>query len=390
MSAEAGALAAASRRAGWTSVAADLLSLTKPRITLMVLVTSAAGYLLGARSTAGAPGLLEALIGIALVCGGTSALNQVLERDVDARMARTRRRPLPDGRLSPAVAMAFSLALAAGGVLYLAVAVNLLTAALGALALIVYDFAYTPLKRVGSLAILVGAVPGALPAVGGWSAATGELGPGAITLFAILFLWQLPHFLALGWLYREDYRRAGLRTLSVADPCGARTGRQAVSYSLALLPVSLIPAVLGLGGAVYALGAVALGTAYLTSALRFALQADVRRARGLFRASLVYLPALLLLLTFDPGAGSAVAASVAGAGELLACPGCIQGSSPELSQGFFWGMVLLMAAPAFLLVVIGGGLVHTYRRAMREEVERLLEEAVGETGRALRAREDAP
>lgn len=267
----------------------------------MVLVTSAAGFLLGARSGAVTAGLIHTLAGVALVAAGTSGLNQVLERDVDGRMARTRRRPLPAGRLGPWPAGAFSAALAVAGVLYLGLAVNLLTAGLAAAALLVYDFVYTPLKRVGSLATLVGAVPGALPVVGGWTAATGRWGPEAWALFAILFLWQLPHFLALAWLYREDYRRAGLRMLTVSDPSGLRTRRQAVSYAVALLPVSLVPAVLGLGGAAYAVGALALGATYTGSAVRFAARGDVRGATGLFRTSLVYLPALLLLLAFDPG-----------------------------------------------------------------------------------------
>ncbi|MFO7587956.1 MAG: heme o synthase [Gemmatimonadota bacterium] len=282
---------------------ADLFHLTKPRITLMVLVSAAAAFVLASGGRPEPLPMLAAMFGIGLVAGGTSALNQLIERDVDARMERTRRRPLPTGRVTPAAAAAFSLTISLAGVAFLAAVVNPLTALLAAIALASYVLVYTPLKRVSSLSTLVGAVPGALPIMGGWTAATGELAPGAWALFGILFFWQLPHFLALAWLFREDYRRGGLRMLGVADPTGRQTTSQAVLYALALVPTSLLPVVLGLSGPAYALVALALSLAYVGSAIRFWIRADVPTARGLFRTSLLYLPLLLLLLSFDRGGG---------------------------------------------------------------------------------------
>jgi protoheme IX farnesyltransferase len=277
----------------------DLVSLTKPRITLMVLISAGAGFLLGSAGRARPLELLLTALGIGLVAGGTSALNMVLERDVDALMRRTRGRALPAGRVTPGVAALFSVAVSLAGIAVLAVFVNLLTALLAAVALVSYVAVYTPLKRVSSLSTLVGAVPGALPIMGGWTAATGTLDPGAWALFGILFFWQLPHFLALAWLYRDDYQRGGLRMLGVFDPEGRQTRQQSVLYALALVPVSLLPVLLGLTGTVYPVAALALTGAYVASALRFAVRADSPTARGLFRVSLVYLPLLLMLLTLD-------------------------------------------------------------------------------------------
>ena len=279
----------------------DLFSLTKPRITFMVLMSSGAAYLLGSAGSFDPLAMLVAMLGIALVAGGSSALNQVVERDVDSLMDRTRGRPLPAGRVTPGVAATFSLALAGAGILLLALAVNILTALLAAIALASYVLLYTPLKRVSSLSTLVGAVPGALPIVGGWTAATGELGPGAWALFGILFFWQLPHFLALAWLYREDYARGGLRMLSVEDPSGASSGHQSVLYAAALVPTSLLPAVLGLTGPAYAAVALTLSVAYLVSALHFARRVNTATARRLFGVSLLYLPLVLGLLAIDRG-----------------------------------------------------------------------------------------
>lgn len=282
-----------------TPGAADYVALTKPRITCLVLVTAAAGFYLG---SPGVPDLVllgHALLGIALVAGGTNAMNQVLERDVDARMARTRRRPLPAGRLGTTQAALFAGVLAVAGTAYLAIAVNGLTALLAGLTFLVYDLAYTPLKRLHSVATLVGAIPGALPIVGGWTAARGALGPGAWALFAILFFWQLPHFLALAWLFRDDYRRAGLRMLTVEDPSGRATRHQAIVYCLTLVPVSLLPVPLGLAGVAYFWGALALSLLFTAWAVRFALRPAAATARGLFRYSILYLPALLSLLVVD-------------------------------------------------------------------------------------------
>jgi protoheme IX farnesyltransferase len=280
---------------------ADLFELTKPRITLMVLVSSAAGFVIASGGRPDAVRLLLTLVGIGLVAGGTSALNQLLERDVDARMERTRNRPLPTGRVTPPAAATFSASISLAGIALLGFAVNPLTALLAAIALLSYVLVYTPLKQVSSLSTLVGAIPGALPIMGGWTAARAELGPGAWALFGIMFFWQLPHFLALAWLFKEDYRRGGLRMLGVSDPSGEQTRTQAVLFALALIPASLLPALLGLSGAVYGLLAIALGLAYLFAALRFWSRADSPSARRLFRTSLVYLPILLLVLSFDPG-----------------------------------------------------------------------------------------
>ncbi|MCL7958334.1 MAG: heme o synthase [marine benthic group bacterium] len=283
---------------------ADLLQLTKPRITTMVLVSSAAGFVIASGGHPDPGLLLLTMVGIGLVAGGTSALNQLIERDVDARMERTRNRPLPTGRVTPRAAGFFSAAISLAGIGLLAVAVNTLTALLASIALLSYVLVYTPLKRVSSLSTLVGAIPGALPIMGGWTAARGELGPGAWALFGIMFFWQLPHFLALAWMFREDYQRGGLRMLGVTDPSGEQTRTQAVLYALALIPASLLPAILGLSGALYGLLAIGLGVAYLVAALRFWSRADSPSAQRLFRTSLVYLPVLLLVLSFDPGAGS--------------------------------------------------------------------------------------
>ncbi len=274
------------------------LELTKPRITALVLVSAAAGFLLGAASFDVAV-FAHTMFGIALVAAGTSAMNQVLERDVDALMRRTRSRPLPAGRIGTLPAAVFSGVLAAAGIAWLGVTVNLITAVLAALTFISYDFVYTPLKRVHSLSTVIGAVPGALPILGGWTAATGALGPGGWALFGILFVWQLPHFLALAWLLRDDYEAAGLRMLSVGDPRGRQTRRQTLLYTLTLIPVSLMPSVLGLAGPVYFVGALGLGGAFLWAALQFGREASGPRARRLFRASILYLPLLMAILVMD-------------------------------------------------------------------------------------------
>ena len=268
----------------------------------MVLVSSAAGFVIGSSGRPDPLLLLATLLGNGLVAGGSSALNQLLERDIDALMERTKERPLPTGRVTPGAAVAFAGAISLVGIVLLALVVNPLTALLAAIAFLSYVLLYTPLKRVSSLSTLVGAIPGALPIMGGWSAARGELGPGAWALFGILFFWQLPHFLALAWLFREDYRRGGLQMLGVTDPTGHQTRSQAVLYALALIPASLLPALLGLSGPLYAFVALSLGLGYLAAAVRFWLHADSPTARGLFRTSLVYLPLLLILLSFDSGA----------------------------------------------------------------------------------------
>ncbi|HEX9669921.1 MAG TPA: heme o synthase [Thermoanaerobaculia bacterium] len=279
---------------------ADLVELTKPGITLMVVLTAGLGFLL-ARGEARLPWLLlvHTLAGTGLVSAGASALNHVLEREVDARMRRTAERPLPAGRLDPDVALLFGVGLAVAGLLELALAVNLLTALLGALALAGYVFAYTPLKRVSSLNTVVGAVPGAIPPLMGWAAVRDGLDPGAWALFGILFLWQMPHFLAIAWLCRADYASAGLPMLTVHDPEGSRTARQVLLYGAALVPISLLPAVQGLLGVPYFLGALVLGLAYLGFGVDFARRRSTPAARRLMLASILYLPALLAVMLVD-------------------------------------------------------------------------------------------
>ena len=275
------------------------LELTKPRITQLVLLTAAAGFYLGAPGGVDLRLLAHTLVGVALVAAGTNAFNQVRERDVDARMRRTQGRPLPSGRVSPRAAGWFAGVISVTGVVYLVVAVNRLTAALAAVTLVSYVLLYTPLKRRTTLNTLIGAVPGALPIVGGWTAAGGALGPAVAALFWILFLWQLPHFLALAWIYREDYRRGGLRMVSVSDPAGHETARLALLYAVALVPVSLVPALLGVTGALYFYGALALGLGYAGAAVALGRAVTTARAWRVFLASIVYLPALLTLMVLD-------------------------------------------------------------------------------------------
>ena len=279
------------------SRASDFVELAKPRITSLVLVTAAVGFAVGGQGRFDALAFLVFMAGTAFLCGGASALNQYLERGTDALMERTRRRPIPAGRLRPEEALVFGLALSAGGLVLLAF-VNPLTLLLGAASLLSYVLAYTPLKRVTSLCTVVGAVPGALPPLMGWAASRGSLGPAGWGLFAILFLWQLPHFLAIGWLYREDYARGGFPMLAVTDKDGASTGRQAVLYATALLPATLAAGLLASAGAGYLWGALILGLAFLGCAAGFAWKRTVGSARRLFLASVLYLPLVLGLMVF--------------------------------------------------------------------------------------------
>jgi len=278
--------------------AADFAELTKPRITSLVLVTAAVGYAVGTLGTFSILRFVLFMAGTALLCAGASALNQFAERDTDARMVRTSRRPLPAGRLRPDEALSFGLVLSAAGLAMLAF-VNPLTLLLGAASLASYVLAYTPLKRVTSLSTVVGAVPGALPPLMGWAAARESLGPAGWGLFAILFLWQLPHFLAIGWLYRDDYARGGFPMLTVTDRDGSSTGRQAVLYATALLPVTLAAGLLAAAGKGYLWGALLLGVAFLGCAMLFAWDRSTAAARRLFFASVLYLPLLLGLMVFD-------------------------------------------------------------------------------------------
>jgi protoheme IX farnesyltransferase len=280
---------------------ADFVTLTKPRITFLVVLTTLVGFLAAAaRGSSGAMDvarLLETLAGTALVAGAASALNQWAEREADGLMRRTLRRPIPAGRLAPRESAVFGIALGAAGLAYLAVAVGGLASFLAAATAASYLLVYTPLKKVTSLATVVGAVPGAIPPLIGWAAARGRLDAGAWVLFLILFFWQMPHFLALAALYRRDYARAGFRVLPVMDPGGASTARQSVLYALALLVVSLMPTLVGMAGPLYFFGALGLGIGFLASGARFALRPESHaHAARLFRYSLLYLPALCLLM----------------------------------------------------------------------------------------------
>jgi len=277
------------------------VALTKPRITVMVLVTVATGYVLGDAGPIDPVRLLLAMVGTAMVAGGASVWNQVLERDRDARMRRTLNRPIPSGKVSPAEATVFGSALAVAGVVTLALGANVLASAVALATFLLYVVVYTPLKPITSLNTAVGAIPGALPPVIGWAAASGRLGIEPWALFLIVFLWQFPHFLAIAWIHREDYARGGHKMLPNLDPDGAMTGRQAMWHALELLPAGLIPALpfVGLGGPWYFAGALLLGGYYLYHAVRFWLDVNDRTARKLLKASFLYLPAILILLLID-------------------------------------------------------------------------------------------
>jgi protoheme IX farnesyltransferase len=278
---------------------ADYVELTKPRVNAMVLVTTGVGYYLG---SAGRPlllPLLYTLAGTGLAAAGTLALNQFMERDVDGKMERTRHRPLPDGRLRPAEALVLGLVLLVIGLAVLARGADPLAALVTAGIAVTYLLLYTPLKPVTSLCSIVGAVPGALPPVVGWAAARGELGLEPWILFAIMFLWQIPHSLAIGRMYREDYARGGIRVLPVVDRDGRSTGTQVVSNCLALLPVALLPTLVGLAGSLYFLVALVLGVGFLWSAIGLARTGSAADARRLLFASLIYLPLLLGVMALD-------------------------------------------------------------------------------------------
>ncbi|HLQ76831.1 MAG TPA: heme o synthase [Terriglobia bacterium] len=275
--------------------AADFLELTKPRITLMVLITTLVGFYMGSEGSLQLTMLFNTIIGTALVAAGASALNQYLERDLDARMLRTRNRPLPEGRVLPNEALLFSVALAVTGVTYLTIFVNGITGALGALTLAAYIFVYTPLKTRTAFCTLVGALPGAVPPLMGWTAARGDMDGVALSLFAILFLWQMPHFFAIAWIFTEDYARGGF----VMHSSGVNTGRQIILYCCALIPVSLLPTLFGATGTTYLYGALLLGFIYLGYGSAVAMFRSNTHAHRLLRISVLYLPALLVLMMFD-------------------------------------------------------------------------------------------
>lgn len=277
----------------------DFVALTKPRLNVLVVVTTLGGLYLAAPQ--GVPGvlLLHTLLGTTLVAGGAAALNQAWERDTDTLMKRTAGRPLPGGRLSLADGIVFGSALSLAGLIELWVGATPMAAVVATATLVSYVLVYTPMKTRSSLATLVGAVPGALPPMIGWAAATGQVSLPAWILFGIVFFWQMPHFLAIAWLYRDDYARAGIPLLPVLEPDGRRTGRQALIYCAALWPVSLLPALVGLAGAPYSIVATVLGFGFIGLTLMFARQRSTASARRLFLYSITYLPILWGMLVVD-------------------------------------------------------------------------------------------
>jgi protoheme IX farnesyltransferase len=288
----AGAVAIAEGR----SRAADYVTLAKPRLNMLVVASTLAGYVMGDGEMAKAGQVISMLAGTGLVAGGASAFNQVYERRTDALMRRTRLRPMADGRMNAQDALLYAAVLSLAGLATLALFVNVLSALVALATLISYVVIYTPLKLRTSFATVIGAIPGALPPVIGWAAATNGLGGGAWILFGIVFLWQLPHFLAIAWMYREDYARAGFPMLPVIEPDGRSTGRQSVLYAAALLPLSLAPTLVGIANSFYFVAALALTLGFLVLTLRFAKTRSGADARRVFFASIVYLPILWILM----------------------------------------------------------------------------------------------
>lgn len=284
----------------------DYIALTKPRITWFIVMSAAIGYCFGIplgtfewNSWHSWMPLLVTMAGTGIIASGTSALNQWYERDADLKMRRTAQRPLPGGRLTANQALVFGVVMAVVGFAVLTLAVNLLSGLLGLFTLASYLFIYTPLKQRSSLSTVVGALPGAMPPLIGYAAASGRLTSEAWALFAILFMWQFPHFLAIAWMYREDYSRAGIRMLPVVEPDGSSTSRQIVVYASTLIPVSLFPTLLGMTGKIYLMGALLLGCLFLYSGVRVAMDRTIRRARQVLLVSVIYLPLIYGLMLLD-------------------------------------------------------------------------------------------
>jgi protoheme IX farnesyltransferase len=281
------------------SRANDFYELTKPRLNFLVLITTMVGYYMGVKTSGDWRLVIHTLLGTALTAAGASVLNQVIERKFDRLMPRTQSRPLPGGRITPGEAITYGVVLGIGGVVYLAWAVNILTAIIGAITLLSYLFVYTPMKRLTTLNTVVGAIGGALPPVMGWTAVRNNVGPDAAVLFCILFFWQMPHFLAIAILYRRDYAAGGFKMLPVVDRDLFVTGRQIVLYNAALIPVTLMPTLFHMTGIVYFVAAFVLGLGYLSFGLICATTRERVDARKLFFASIIYLPALLAVMTLD-------------------------------------------------------------------------------------------
>jgi protoheme IX farnesyltransferase len=277
----------------------DFIALAKPRLNMLVVASALAGYAMAPGEPLGFVRVCGLLLGTGLVAGGASAFNQVMERDLDALMRRTRTRPLPGQRLQPLEGLLFGSAMTLAGLLLIVASSNLLAAAVALTTLLTYVAIYTPLKRRSSFSTVIGAIPGALPPIIGWAAIAGELPIKAWMLFGIMFLWQLPHFLAIAWMYRDDYARAGFPMLPVIEPDGRSTGRQSLVYAAALIPLSLALTPMHMTGDVYFAGALALGIGFLWLVFRFARSRDVKDARRVFFASIVYLPVLWVLMISD-------------------------------------------------------------------------------------------
>ncbi len=284
----------------FTTKVKDYLELTKPRITWLIVMSTAVGYYFGHTGPWLLWPLIHTLFGTALMASGTAALNQWYERDADKHMKRTQMRPLPSGRLQPTPALCFGIVVALAGALEMGFGVNWLTAGLGTLTLAMYLFLYTPLKQKAWWSTTVGAFPGAMPPLIGFAGAANALTADAWVLGAILFLWQFPHFYAIAWMYREDYSRAGIQMLPVVEPDGESTARQILLYSIILIPISLLPKMMGMTGTIYLVGALAMGIAFLYSGVQVLLNKTKLRARRVLLTSVVYLPVLYLLMVLDP------------------------------------------------------------------------------------------
>jgi heme o synthase len=277
----------------------DYWTLTKPELTFLSVVTALTGYYLGAQGALHAPILLHTLLGTALVGGGAGALNQYVERQDDALMKRTENRPVPSGRVHPFEALVFGMLISVLGIAELSLYVNALTGFLASITLVSYLFLYTPLKRITPLSTIVGAFPGAIPPVMGWTAARNEITPEAIALFALLFVWQIPHFLSLAWMYRKDYARAGYRLLTVVEPEGNMAARQILAYTALLVPLTILPWSMGMFGVLYLSLALLLSLAFLGVTIVLARQRSNSAAKLVFAGSLIYLPALMAIMVVD-------------------------------------------------------------------------------------------
>ncbi len=278
---------------------ADYWDLTKPGITFLVVVTAFTAAYLGSGVSLNILLIAHSIVGIALISGGGGALNHYLEREADVHMNRTRNRPIPSGRIQPGEGLLFGIVLAAGGILYLAIAANLLSAIIGALTLLFYVAVYTPLKARSPHSTLVGAVPGAMPPLIAWTAVTGSISIEALTLFAIVFFWQMPHFLGIAWMYRKDYERGGFPVLPVVEPDGRSTMRMSILYCIALIPISLLPTILNLSGYLYFFGALLGGICFLYFAVRTGREISNQNAKYLVLASVLYLPLIMGLMVLD-------------------------------------------------------------------------------------------